>query len=247
MRTKRESAPLQLRDRRNDTGTGAALGVVHVAQDHVTGLCAEQGGPDLGGAVGRTGITQDTVTGHLVSQRLRNLHRQFIIIGGAGTIQLGPLTGNRLDLAGVQLDLFNQFGCILCAVDTVDRTAVDRSRLVPQPVVGDLEQRVGGQLPEQLRIGVDPAGIDEQRGRDLLTYQKIHQPGIDTLAPGTAAGIQRQGNNLLVGNKPGAYSGDILTPLDRFSSRELCGYLLFQLPEIRVQVRRQRQSGRQQK
>ena len=84
---------------------------------------------------------------------------------------------------------------------------------MPQTVVGDLEQRVGRQLPEQFRIGVDPAGIDEKRGGDLLACQEIHQPGIDTFATGTAAGIQCQGDDLLVGCQPGSHTGDILAPV----------------------------------
>src|SRR6185369_13244016 len=94
------------------------------------------------------------------------------------------------DISGVKLDLLDQFAGIPCALDAVDRTPVDRGRLMPQTVVGDLEQGVDRQSPEQLRVGVDPARIDEKGGRYPFLRQEFHQPGIDALAPGTAAGIQ---------------------------------------------------------
>jgi hypothetical protein len=68
----------------------------------------------------------------------------------------------------------------------------DRQGQVPGAVVGQLEQRLAPQLPEHGQIFVDPARVQEQRGRYLALPQELNQGRVVLAAARPAAGVEGQ-------------------------------------------------------
>ena len=101
--------------------------------------------------------------------------RHVVAVGRAGPEQARRDAQEPPELGLVRGYLVVDLTGVLRAADAVGGPSGDGQGQVPGAVVGDLEQRLPGQLAEGGRVGVDPAGVKEQRRWRLPPAQEADQ------------------------------------------------------------------------
>src|ERR1700735_1429635 len=101
--------------------------------------------------------------------------RHVVAVGRAGPEQARRDAQEPPELGLVRGYLVVDLPGVPRAADAVGGPPGDRQGQVPGAVVGDLEQRLAGQLAEGGRVGVDPAGVEEQRRWHLPPAQEADQ------------------------------------------------------------------------
>lgn len=118
--------------------------------------------------------------------------RDVVEVGRAGAEEPRRRPGESGHQLVVGVDLVDRLVDAGGAVDAVRLAAGHRERPVPGAVVGQFEQVLGSEPVEDGTVGMDPAGVEEQGGRDLLGPEQVEQIGVHPFATGTAARVQGQ-------------------------------------------------------
>ncbi len=99
-------------------------------------------------------------------------------MGGTGAEEGRGAAEQGGELGEVARDLVVDLAGVAGAGDAVGRAAGDGEGAVGGAVVGDLEERVGGEALEGRGVGVDPAGVQEEGGGDAVGAEGVHEGGV---------------------------------------------------------------------
>src|SRR6478752_5106348 len=214
------AAVLHGRQGTGQSGGRASGGVVAVDDDNVAGVGAGDLVGDRRGGEGGAAVAVDAESDRDDAQGADNFCGDVVQVRGAGPEVAGPLSGEFSEAAVVGHDLVVDLAGICGAGDPVGTLARNGQGPVGGAVVGELEERVGGQVLGEGKVGSDPSRVQEQGGGDVLLPQKGQKSEIGPIAAGSAAKISGQRHPARSGGQPGQYTGCFQSPVLRGASGE---------------------------